>query len=745
MARVRFSKGWIHLIFLLSGCLYFSECSREDPDPPDGTEGKTITRVIGTAGGSLGNEHISITIHPGAFDREHTLQLSASADHHPFAAQQVSPLFKLNGFPGDISAPVTITIKHGENLQEESFIAYGQMEYLEDSVTSWLEFDLTTCTDSSGYLVGILVPSGLQKALQPGGTAGVKSTSRRSGEIERFFAGVTDFTPYSKSGSPFLIQCPASLVLNPRFLELPDYLDVNYLLFQSLIGQANFNAAQILPERINVFDDRNTSNSTSDIPCFRFGTNDYYKHPGIKTNEFFNYTIFPEAPDMNELSMAIGMAFFRAFQRYTLFNREQKSYSPDWFSEAGRLWIGEIFADPEGTTDDYIPEELTGNETAVFSEAGWGAWLYRGLVPLVKYLADTYGDQVVFLYHYHRWQKRDVAGALELSTGITAGEWFPGFLADYLEGGVYNVPGQIFTDAVTASFDLHNLDAPLRLEDQYAGLRAKIYRFNTDKITEEHRGAKFSIESQDTDPSNSSLQVFTINRNSREITCIKDEGRSYTEVHDLKSFTDQNLDLIVVVGSAAYSDGHQGTDEITLVAEPMESLPFPFQKLSLELNHFTGDIDYTDGSSKTFTNIRLPLTMPRSIHGRFTGNLFSARWDEQFDAFSQDSGHVYASVIESGIDTQLISFDFLKVTEDFEDNSRWGYRLTGGYIPLSMVEGKGLTGRVDGIDIQNHMTGFLWQVDYYDEDGSLKDASYRISNVRFTTESYLEVTFHFME
>lgn len=67
----------------------------------------------------------------------------------------------------------------------------------------------------------------------------------------------------------------------------------------------------------------------------------------------------------------------------------------------------------------------------------------------------------------------------------------------------------------------------------------------------------------------------------------------------------------------------------------------------------------------------------------------------------------------------------------------------GGDITLGLVEGTGmLAGRVEGIDIDNKLSLFGWEVKYYNEDQTLKDGSYTIRNIRFRPESYLEVYFH---
>jgi len=215
-------------------------------------------------------------------------------------------------------------------------------------------------------------------------------------------------------------------------------------------------------------------------------------------------------------------------------------------------------------------------------------------------------------------------------------------------------------------------------------------------------------------------------------------------VLNLKDLADQHKNLLAVVVNSNYYAQRIPESTIKLKAELTESLLLTHKKFFLDLNHFKGDVEYKDGNIETFDNIRMKLKMPNSINGKFTGNKFEVKWDDIEDGFSSDSGHVWAIVIEQGDELRLSGFDFIQVIKNSENQSRKAYRLTGGGIPLSLLEDAGiLLGRVEGYNIEgkSHLTGFVWQEDRYDDDHNLKDGSYWIKDVEFNAESYLEVNF----
>jgi len=737
MKTSSFTKRQIIPYLLLISVLLSPGCSKEDDqDPP--TKGTNVTKTskaIGSSGGTLKIDSFFISIPPGAFSMEHTLEISVSDKQHPFLEQEITDLFSVKGIPEEFQEPLVFVLKYDGILKEESYLAFGEEYALEETDSSLIFFDLMSCTDSSGYLVGTLLPPGQTTSAKKGEGA----LNSRKGEIPEdlvsFVKGVTDFKTKSPS-SRFIIKHPAYMALNPRILSLPEYLELNYLILRSFIEQEGFGSYAIIPEKVNVYDNRKKSNSDGKLPCFQFGTHKDYVPPGIQKNQYFDYRMYKDPLEEKELNLRIGLAFFKSFQRYVFFNEDSR----DWFSLASMLWIEEEFCEPWENVDNYVPAHLAGNELACFT--GWDSRSYYGMVPAVKYLVDTYGERVVFTYHYHIWQRRSSFEALELATGVDQKKWFSEFLKAYLEGHVYGVGGSIFANGVPAKHqhDLPALNAPQSYPEQYDDLAARMFLFSTDNISNNTMGLYCSLESLDVDATRTDILLFSIDRGSHKIEFIKNSMSNRVELFDLKDLSDQNKDLLVLVVNSQYesftNDGY-----ITLKVELKESMPLAQKKFSIDLNHFTGDVHYRDGTVKTFNDIHMRMYMPDAVDGKVNGNRFEAKWDNiSLGVFTTDSGHVWANLLIVDGKLNLNGFYFHKVTENTDSNNKYSYRLLGGNMPLFLVEGTEiLAGRVEGIDVKNKIASFQWKVTNYDEDQSILDGSYTIKNIQFRPESYLEV------
>lgn len=726
---------------LLLSLLLYSGCSKEDEPPINGTHTTQVTKTIGSSGGTIKIDSFSVTIPPGAFRNDQILEISISDKQHPFLDQGVTDLFSVKGIPEEFLDPIIITLKYDGVLEEESYLAFGREQALDESDTTLISFDLLDCTDSSGYLVGKLLPysqadylKGGQGHLEGGGYDIPE-------ELVTFFKGVTRFKTYKAQNSPFIIKYPVILALNPHFLNLVDHLHSNLEIMKDLASQTEFPLYKI-PERVNVYNSQNTSNKNGKLPHFKFLINDRNKPPGIPVNEYFAYVLYKEPVDVKELNIKIGTTFFESFQRHIYFD-DDFGYEGlfDWFTIASKSWIEEKFLEPWGGADMHVPEGFKGYERSPFIQ-----WNYRrlsGMAPIVKYLAETYGEHVVFLYHHHIRNKKSMFDALKMSIGKPAEEWYPEFLRDYLEGKIYGVPGRVFVDEVTGQYELPLQNAPKSYPWQSFGLTATIFHFNTDGVTKDKTGVSFSVESQDVDPSKTDVLVFSVQRDNKKIEFIADQISDYVEIFNVRDLADQCKDILVMVVNSDYDKRQTVESKINLRVELNESLPLTYKKFSVDLIHFIGDVRYEDGTVKTFDDIHMRISMPDAIDGKFTGNEFEAKWDRPSSVFSRDSGHVTAHIIEKEGELVLNGFYFHKVFKNSDSNSQYSYRLVGGGISLFLVEGTGiLAGRVEGIDIDNKLSSFGWEVKPCNKDHSPAPQSYNIQNIRFRPESYLEVYFH---
>lgn len=726
---------WIIQVFLLILLLGFTECSKEIEEipPPDGHRDTLVVETIGFDGGIIEIDSLSITIPAGAFSNSQTLELSISDQQHPFAQQEVTELFQIKGIPADFTEPLTLALKYEGNLTEESYIAFGLEQISDSQDATGISFDLLDGMESTGLLTGSLMPFGQisqRKSLQ---NLSEDIQLDPADNLTAFIKGVTDFIPYKSEDSPFLISYAGSLAIEPRFLSFPNYLDLNYLILMFPVYQV-FGESFNIPDRINVYDNTG-KNNLYNKKCFNYLNLNGRVSPGNQHNECFIYVLFKDQQEESEINLEIGDGFYKSFQHFVFSGRRPE---PDWFSEASRVWMEEKFYESWGSIDTYIPESLQGYVLTPFLD-WWKVDAYAGMAPVVKYLTENYGDDVVFQYHYHIWKDKSMKEALSLSVGKPVIEWFPEFIRDYLEGKVYGITGSQFETGIAASYNLPQMNSPQSHEDDYNGLSAKMIRYSTEGTENSNTGIKFSVQSEDVSPYMLGLQVFSMNRSDHSIGFLTNQLGLEAEVDDLEDLDRQNKDLLVVVVNSDI-DKLDKESTITLTAELTETTPLNYRKFNIDLNHFSGDVEYADGTTETFNDIHMRLDMPDAVFGQFTGDSFNAEWEDVTEVFISDSGHAIVNLVELEEEVVISGFDFLKVSENSDTNSKYTYSLSGGGFPLYLIEGTQITtGRVEGEDVKSHITGFTWKVDRYDENHNLKDGSYTIKNIQFNTESYLQV------
>jgi len=728
---------WIIHVFLLILLLGFTNCSKEVEEipPPDGHRDTLVVETIGSDGGIIEIDSLSITIPVGAFSNNQILELSISDQQHPFAQQEVTELFQIKGIPADFTEPLTLALKYEGDLTEESYIAFGLEQIPETQDIAGISFDLLECIDSAGFLTGNLMPFGQNSHIKTIQNRIKGLPQDPPDDLTAFIKGVTNFKPYKSEDSPFLISYAASLAIEPRFLSFPNYLDLNYLILMLPVYQV-FGDSFNIPDQINVYDNTG-KNNIYNKRCFNYLVLNGRVSPGNQHNECFIYTLYKDQQEESEINLEIGDAFYKSFQRFIFSGRRPE---PDWFSKASRVWMEEKFYESWGSIDTYIPESLQGYVLTPFLD-WWKADANAGMAPVVKYLAENYGDKVVFQYHYHIWKDKSMKEALSLAVGKPVDEWFPEFIKDYLEGKVYGITGSQFETGIAASYNLPQMNSPQSHEDDYNGLSAKMIRYSTKGTENSNTGIKFSVLSKDVAPDMLGLQVFSMHRSDHSIGFLTNHYELEAEVADLNDLDSQNKDLLVVVVNSDI-DKLDKESTITLTAELSETMPLNYRKFYIDLRYFSGEVEYEDGTTKTFNDIRMQLDMPDAVFGKFTGNSFNAEWEDVTEGFSSDSGHAKVNLMELEEEIVLFGFDFLKVVENSDTNSKYAYSLSGGGFPLYLIEGKQITtGRVEGEDVESHITGFTWKVERYDENHNLKDGSYTIKNIQFNTESYLQVYF----
>ena len=717
-------------MFVLVLALLISACSKDDEEvvPSDGNGDTQGSKTIGSSGGDITFNNLTITIPPGAFTADHELELSVSDMQHPFSEQEVTDLYEIKGIPEDYSGSINISMKYSGQLEYESYIAHRLSDASEESDSSNVFFDLLECVDSSGYLVGKLYPVS-QTLLTQAEPVNIKS--EQYNPIWRLIMGVTKYETFQDPDYTFTIRYPKTLGSDPRITELPDDLELDYLIFQPLIAGTDFE--KLFPKKVQVYDMRGMDPKYYHSFTYCISSSDS-KKPGIPFNTFFVYNILKTTIDKQQFDIEVGKSFYKLYQRYT-YGLEP---GPDWFSRAAYVWIEELFYDPFGTLGDYFPDVLTGNELDCFN--GWGMDDNDVMVPIVKFMTDHIGLKAIGKYHDLIQEDHSLHEALELTIYNASREWIPLFFEEYVKGRIYGITGDVFISGTAAQDDLPAHGVQRVFEGEYNDLSAKIFRLNTDKIVlTENAKVAFGVESYDVDEKYLSVLLFSFNRMNSEIEYESKFSDEVKIVSNLKDLQDQNKDLLAVVMNLNTGvNNASNTSSISLKVEMRDVTSLNYRRFTVRLGKVNARFTYLDGSFKDQENVTMDLYMPFNEYGSFTGNTFNAGWKIP-DGNASDSGFVTAVVVDEEQGIMLKSFEYQKIyTYDFESTMH----LKGSNIKLEFQStAERLYAKLQGNDLSNAYQIIDWAVRYYNLDGTLGGDTHWLSLLGTNSDSYLEVIF----
>lgn len=159
-AIINYYRSIINIsIVLICPILIFS-CSEDKPTEPNDSQNNgnvVATATIGTEGGIISGEGISISIPSGTFTQQANIKIY-SIDELPFDEGVATERYSFEGFPTEFSKPLRFAIKHNGNLDEESFLAFKAEAYDDLFEESFEFYNLIEAVDSSGYLVALIYP-----------------------------------------------------------------------------------------------------------------------------------------------------------------------------------------------------------------------------------------------------------------------------------------------------------------------------------------------------------------------------------------------------------------------------------------------------------------------------------------------------------------------------------------------------------------------------------------------------------
>ena len=441
----------IMLILLNLGC-------SDDPSSPNVEEEiPLVSATIGSAGGKIETDDVSISIPSGAFDDNYDIAISEISDAGDFGENTISGSFKISGLPNSYSVPIKIKVKYSGELTANSFIAIGNKVFDEANSDSSFEYQLYEASDSAGFLISEILGTN-------NGVIGKTNNKlkRSNSATDRIIKVISSYK--EKRSENFAFHYPIVLesyipnvekTFEDVFNIISNDLDLSFYPkpeHQTII-------IKFLPGEEAVY---GWYNLTGGPEQYLF----YANIDHILQNNF------------DQIKKRLGNV---------ILNLEMVRYKNlGKFEKTIESWAEELFTDGEfkypANFEQYVMEPFKGFKNYSDNEEGHSI----GLASILKYLAE---DQELFgmkgLKKMHSNLSKDVdpISALLKTVDGNVVDWLPDFTQKYLMGEIYDLPQSSFIDNVRLEWNVNSKTDTLKEFDYfpanyYPDISAKLFKIN---------------------------------------------------------------------------------------------------------------------------------------------------------------------------------------------------------------------------------------------------------------------------
>lgn len=454
-------------------------CSKDSATAPQAEDRYTLeaTQVVGTAGGTIALSDLALIIPPGAFPGDRTLEVYASSKDKPFAQNQVTRTFRVEGLPDRYLRPLRLRIKYDGVLSGEPYVASGSWFLDCASGDTTVGYCLHAARDSSAHLT-VAIPALLQTPSGPSPSNARPVAARGLPAEVLILVGLTGHDTIETDH--FAIEYPRSLVsvnMSTVAATLED-------LYRTIAVYMQIPWTRTKPLETVLWEMDPGGASYLGLPVWGW-TSDYVLNLGCHELRQGDYT---------KVRLRAGGALL--YMTQIVLDPSCFEASNRWFHLAVDTWSEGEFTDDAGYLS---PSGFRGNEMAPFegmrAGAGDGHFSDRetrhghGMSAVIKYLAESPAFTpagVGGTYETIRTTGAAATAALLRNVQSLAADWWPRFFKSYLAGEVYGVGRNVFTDG-------RNLSGTWTVDDEsdtlsvftgrFPDLSAKLYMVNLSSAT----------------------------------------------------------------------------------------------------------------------------------------------------------------------------------------------------------------------------------------------------------------------
>jgi hypothetical protein len=697
------------------------------------------TAIIGPEGGQLEMEGFSLTVPEGAFAETVTLELGIESDSTLYSEEILSKVYRVDGIPSIYYKDLPIIVKLEKQSDDSISLAFGEPDTVFEEM-EFINYDYYKAKDSSGFAVSI-IPSvnEYNQLAKRSKEFSVNSSLKLLKLIEVILA----HGEIRSSNDNFFIDYPESKAyLIPEIeTHLEDAVETiisfgfNKLPLRTNETRSNW------PVKVEFIE--YTSYTSNNPVVKRKGSYSVSRRTHYqKINEKFyltdnwfiylNSKLIDENPKPYNLKMLLGRSVFDQFLAQS-FLYEGIIEIKYWMLDCLWRWSEKIFTDDsdylisiydwndkyllefmEDSNWDYVSEILYGLNFQKSSNANnphAQAQHEAAFTALIEYITRIDPKRKKIIYDIHNSvlsQKSSMNGFIE-ALGETENIWWPGFLKEYIQGNILNVPSEKFLENVSKTLEFLDGDTLKYVNDTYNDLSAKLFR----------------IEIKSDDIKNKSTLRFDLGPKSLNLDYVKTLvfGISNDNLAFLSGGNDfvvGNLfnynGLLACVVNSGNAPPFTGTSNINLDVKVTDDQPFNHCDIKIRV------VIYRD-TTKTYWDPRW------YTDGTFKDNLYSGIINT--DLQGGGTGSINVLVDDNN---NILALSVVAFYSDQDGSSEWSMTASG--IPPSETSNYS----IDYKYYDNFVCSYVKSI--YAKDTESDGSFTEIKNFQCDANSYLEIKFH---
>ena len=669
--------------------LLLTLCCSDSTGPGDTGDGEIVGHVtIGSDGGSVESDEVTITVPAGAFEDDASVALT-TAPEQSFEDDAVSETYVVAGLPQSYNEEITISIAYNGELTENSYIAVGADTWVTSLGQSVTTYTLLPATPDGDRLTATLPATGFVAA------KAVMANGEESTSIT--VTAVTGYKPHVTAGGYFKIDYASRWTTLESVQKLGEYLEDAYATIAGLgfsyAGRTNW-PVSVTVKNLN----------SSDV--YGYSANSLW-------GDNYGYLEFnsTKMDDLNEMRITAGHEFFHLVQALydprNFYSKAKLSSPYLWLDEACSVWIEEKFTVEQG----YVSPTRAGNTLAPFEGVVTGASADTqkhgyGLSAMIKYLVGEYGEACLVDIYNAVKDGSDPMTAVRRGTTEPV-EWWEEFLRKYALGDIYGAGIAELTANKSGMYRIiTNSDTLETFSGDYPDLSGRLYIIRLENtVFDDNAELSLTLEG-----GMGELSVFKYRLKPSEIEFLG-TGDETVSFDDLKSLNAGGWHLIALVSNSRNIDPY--TEKTTIGLTIRVSTPinpgFTYFTLHPELY---GDFErqYAGQDIETFSTLFYPSYSPAGP-GKLEGTTFTGERNEPWGAKSTIVGN-FTITFDASFQNILSIEATQSVTTPGDGDSGMSYQnvtFKARNIPLYNIDGSDYNYRLLGDEITDQVASMTFE------------------------------------